>query len=128
MQLARAVLPDHVGVAAQRSHHPRGVGSQSTTATGAMESPNGDFASDINRYHYKLYTISRPGEPSLKRRLCIIKDKKQIATLKKQVAVAAARPRRCVRWRAGEACQACVCSATGEACRPGCYGQRNRVF
>ena len=89
---------------------------------------NGDFASDINRYHYKLYTISRPGEPSLKRRLCIIKDKKQIATLKKQVAVAAARPRRCVRWRAGEACQACVCSATGEACRPGCYGQRNRVF
>ena len=37
MQLARAVLPDHVGVAAQRSRHPRGVGSQSTTATGAME-------------------------------------------------------------------------------------------
>ena len=37
VQLARAVLPDHVGVATQRSHHPRGVGSQSTTATGAME-------------------------------------------------------------------------------------------
>eukprot|EP01046_Picozoa_sp_COSAG06_P072721 COSAG06_NODE_21406_length_758_cov_0.931715_2_plen_48_part_01 len=32
------------------------------------------------------YTISRPGEPSLKRRLCIIKDKKKIATLKKQAA------------------------------------------
>jgi hypothetical protein len=37
VQLARAVLPDHVGVAAQRSCHPRGAGSQSTTATGAME-------------------------------------------------------------------------------------------